>query len=356
MSGQPAIDSLSLGYVKTVGLYSLQGLGPGLTNPFSLAVSRDRRIFVLNRTNIRVVICNLDEDYLGDFATRDGFEDGDEGGGRATGLVATGASGDNQLSLPTAMAFDSRDRLHITDEDNDSIFVYDSSGEFVTKWGEHGDGDGELNRPSGIAFDSRDNAYVVDQENHRIQVFTGDGEYLLQWGSQGRDDGQLDLPWGVAVDSQDNVFVADWRNDRIQKFTSDGRFLATFCEPGTGNGQLSRPSDVAVDDEGYIYVADWGNERVQVLGPDGGFQLILRGQATVSLWARQFLDANPDEDTERVKANLIPNLPPDMIDPYYISSQTEPYFWGPMSVKLDREGRLYVVESNRHRFQVYQKT
>ena len=338
MSAQPAIRSPSLAYVKTMGLYNLQGIGPGLTNPFSLAVSRDGRIFVLNRTRIRVVICNFDEEFLGDFATQEGSEDDDP-----------------QLSLPTSIAFDSGDRLHITDEDKDCVFVYDSLGKFISKWGEHGDGDGQLNSPSGIAFDSGDSAYIVDQENHRVQVFNRDGQYFRQWGSQGRDDGQFNFPWGVAVDSENSVYVADWRNDRIQKFTADGRFIATFGESGDGNGQLSRPSDVAVDDEGYIYVADWGNERVQVLGPDGSFELVLQGQATVSKWAADFLASNLDEKVPREAANLHPSLPPRFSSRYHVAAHTEPYFWGVASVTLDTEGRLYVTECNRHRFQVYQK-
>jgi hypothetical protein len=51
----------------------------------------------------------------------------------------------------------------------------------------------------------------------------------------------------------------------------------------------------------------------------------------------------------------MPELPAHLNTPYHVSSQTEPYFWGPVSVSLDREGRLYVTETNRHRFQVYQK-
>ena len=108
--------------------------------------------------------------------------------------------------------------------------------------------------------------------------------------------------------------------------------------------------------EGYLYIADWGNERVQVLGPDGSFQLKLRGQATLSKWAADFLNVNPDEKRTREMSNLIPELPPHINTPYHISSQTEPYFWGPVSVKLDREGRLYVTEANRHRVQIYQKS
>ena len=53
-------------------------------------------------------------------------------------------------------------------------------------------------------------------------------------------------------------------------------------------------------------------------GPDGSFQLLLRGQATLSKWAEEYFAANPEE--------------------------------------LDRANRLYVPETNRHRVQIYQKT
>ena len=342
MSAQVAVAPFTIDYIKTIGITNNGFNGRGFTNPYDLAVSKDDRIFVLNRcdtpraTAVRVGICNLDEDYLGEFGSGDGDADG-------------------QFKLAVAIAFDSQDRLYVTDEYLHRISVFDSSGKFLSKWGVHGDGDGQLNGPAGIAFNSDDNAYIVDQHNNRVQRFTLDGEYLSQWGSEGDGDGQFNLPWGVAVDGQDQVYVADWRNDRIQKFTSEGRFLAVFGESGEGDGQFHRPSQVTVDPEGYIYVADWGNHRVQVLAPDGTFQLKLRGQATISKWAEEFFASNPDEQKERDIANLIPPLPTHFNTPYHISSQTEPYFWGPVSVSLDREGRLYVTETNRHRVQIYQK-
>jgi len=234
--------------------------------------------------------------------------------------------------------------------------IYDTSGTFLGKWGVFGSGAGALNGPAGIAIDADDHVYIVDQHNHRVQKFTSAGTYLLQWGEAGTHDGQFNLPWGVAVDTQGAVYVADWRNDRLQKFTPDGQFVARFGESGQGEGQFQRPSSVAVDAAGYIYVADWGNERVQVLGPDGSFQLQLRGQATLSKWAQEYFAANPEEWQTRASSNLIPPLPSHLNTPYHISSQTEPYFWGPVSVTLDREQRLYVPETNRHRVQIYQKT
>ena len=342
MSTQTATKTITLDYVKTIGIVNNGSNGRGFANPYDVAVTRDERIFVLNRCDparaaaIRVGICNLDEDYLGEF----GYGYG---------------SGDGQFVWPVAMAFDGQERLYVTDERNHRITVFDSSGTFLSKWGEFGHEEGELNGPAGITIDAEDNVYVVDQHNNRVQKFTLDGRYLLQWGEEGSGEGQFNLPWGAAVDGQGDVYVADWRNDRIQKFASDGRFLASFGESGEADGQFHRPSGVAVDAGGYIYVADWGNERVQVLDSDGNFRLKLRGQATVSKWAEEYFASNPEEKRERDRSNLIPPLPGHLNTPYHISSQSEPYFWGPVSVTLDREGRLYVTETNRHRLQVYQK-
>jgi DNA-binding beta-propeller fold protein YncE len=157
------------------------------------------------------------------------------------------------------------------------------------------------------------------------------------------------------VDSKNDVYVADWRNDRIEKFSSDGEFLRSYGTSGRGDGQFNRPSGVAVDGEGYIYVADWGNERVQVLDPEGGFVMKLRGAATVSKWAEEFLNANVEEAEARAKADLEPALEQFGGDPHEESAHTEKFFWGPVSVKLDDEGRLYVTDSNRHRIQIYER-
>ena len=332
----------ALDYVKTIGIVNNGFNGRGFANPCDLVVGRDGRIFVLNRCDparasaIRIGICTLDEEYLGEF----GYGSG---------------SGDGQFVLPVAMAMDSGERIYVTDEYNHRITVFDTSGKFLAKWRALGSGDGEVNGPSGIAIDSDDNVYIVDQNNGRVQKFTTDGEYILQWGLAGSGPGEFNLPWGIAVDTEGAVYVADWRNDRIQKFTAEGRFLASYGSPGQGNGQFYRPSSVAVDVDGYIYVADWGNERVQVLEPDGGFQMVLRGQATLSKWAAEYYVSNPEEKATRDISDLISDMPPHFDNPYDTSSHIEPYFWGPISVKLDQGRRLYVVESSRHRIQIYQK-
>jgi hypothetical protein len=76
----------------------------------------------------------------------------------------------------------------------------------------------------------------------------------------------------------------------------------------------------------------------------------------MSKWADSYFIANPDELEARQQANLEPPLdlaPED--DRREVSASIEKLFWGPVSVKTDDQGRLYVVESCRHRIQVYCK-
>ena len=76
----------------------------------------------------------------------------------------------------------------------------------------------------------------------------------------------------------------------------------------------------------------------------------LRGEATISKWAREFLNSNPIEAAAREEANLEPDI--EFFDEHDASAHIEKYFWAPTSVTL-YDGRLYVVDSNRHRLQLY---
>ena len=330
-------------YLKTIGFNSNQPIGRGFNYPYDIAFSRDGRIFVLNRMGglnprgIRIQICTFDEDWLGEFSAGPG-------------------DGDDQFRVPVCMAFDAQDNLYVTDESLNEVKVFDSRGNFVRKWGKDVDRVGALGGPAGIAHGQDGSVYVVEQYASRVHKLTSDGEPLTTWGEEGSGPGQFDLPWGATTDADGNVYIADWRNDRIQKFTSDGEYIAAYGESGDGDGQFHRPSSVAVDSDGKMHIADWGNERVQILEPDGSFHQLLRGQATLSKWAEEWLEVNPDEYGVRKESQLlVEELPDHLQEPYHVASQTEPLFWGPVSVKLDSEDRLYVTEHSRHRIQIYEQ-
>ena len=334
--------TISFNYSHTVGFLANQGRG--FNNPVDLALDSQGVLYVLNRAGPevgirtaykRVTVCTVDEQYLGEFGTG-GVEDG-------------------QFWWPSCLAFDIEDHLYVADEALQRVTVFSTSGELLDQWGAPGTGDGQLDRPSAMVFDAEDNLYLTDSLNHRVQKFAKDGKFLENWGSQGSADGQLNMPWGIALDRSGNVYVSDWRNDRVQKFDSTGKYLDQWGVSGDGDGQFNRPSGLAVDGDGNIYVCDWGNERVQVLNPGGQMLVAFRGDSITSTWATDYFQANPDEGAARLNSNLEPEVHPRWNRHREESANIEKLLWGPTAVKLDDQGRIYIVDSLRHRLQVYQR-
>ena len=332
----------SFRYSHTIGI--LSNRGRGFNHPVDITMDSAGVLYVLSRVGPetdnrlhfkRITICTVDEEYLGE--------------------ISTGGMGDGELWWPSSMAFDSNDHLYVCDEALNRISIFTKEGQFLRKWGTQGSGEGQFNRPSGIAFDAEDNLHINDALNHRVQTYTRDGEFLGQWGEHGTGPGQLNLPWGIALDGQGNVYISDWGNDRVQKFDSAGNYLSQWGSPGDGDGQFHRPAGIAVDEEGNLYVADWGNERVQVLSQQGEMLAKFRGQAEDSSWTQEYFVANPEEGAARLAADLDPVVNPP--EEYYReeSANVEKLLWGPTAVKVDSAGRIYIVESCRHRVQVYQK-
>ena len=324
-------------YSHTMGMTVMEG--KGFYYPVDTAVGKDDRLYVISRSKeettrgIRVTMCDAESGYYGNFG---GY--GHDGG---------------KFVWPACGAADSQGRFFISDEKLHRVTAYDHTGNYLFHWGGPGSGEGELDTPSGLAFDSQDNIYVADTYNNRVQKFTADGRFLLSISGDGQRG--VSLPWGLACDTEDNVYVADFGNDAVKKFSSNGEFLAAFGSSGRGEGKFTRPASVAVDREGYIYVADWGNERVQVLDAQGNFVQLLRGEATISEWAANFLSINKEEAAARATADLDMDIDYFIDDPHEESSHIEKYFWCPVSVKLDSQGRLYVTETNRHRIQIYRQ-
>lgn len=339
-----ATRTTSFKYSHTVGRYALRG--PGFLNPVDMLLTSGRLLYVLSRGHSemedqlfqkRVTVCSVEGEFLNEFGT---------GGNR-----------DGQLMWPASIAAGQDENLYVSDEYLQRITILDQAGHFLAKWGRKGDQDGEFDRPAGLAFDRDGYLLVVDGLNHRVQRYTREGKFLDCWGRYGSNDGEFNLPWGITVDHAGDIYVADWRNDRIQKFDADGRFIAGFGSPGQGHAQFRRPSGVAVDRDGHILVADRGNERVQLLGPDGRFIAEFHGESGWSKLAQEWFDiANKDLLAEWQKADLEPELEPVPSDPLsYKSGSVIKLFWGPTAIKVDEQGAFYVLESCRHRVQVYRR-
>ena len=305
-----------------LGMYSMGGLG--FWDPLDFAFGADGVMYVVNRgaeeLGQRISKCTTDHQFLMQFGNF--------------------GPGDGQLMWPTSIDMDGDENVYVADEHLQRITVFSPDGQFRGKWGTPGSGEGELQGPSGIAFGRDEQLYVVDNLNNRVQAFTKDGKFLRQWGKTGSGEGEFNRPWGICVDAAGDVYVADWKNSRVQKFSPEGAFLMQFEGTEAGAGHLERPSGVAVDADGDVYVTDWANHVVQIYAPDGTFITSLVGDAqTPSPWTQTYLDANPEILKQRRRVNLEP----------------EWRFRRPVAVNVDADDHIYVLESVRHRFQVYQK-
>jgi len=264
---------------------------------------------------------------------------------------------------------DERDRVYCSDEWKNTISVFDTGGNYITKFGATGSGDGELLRPAGLVVEKNGNIIVADSGNNRLQVFSPDGKYVGKCGGPGKAPGEFNEPWGITLDKDGNIYVADWGNHRIQKLSPEGKPLMCLGSFGkltkpegayavTIHGpyvsgesekaghprtdQFNHPTDVAVDSDGDIYVCDWGNHRVCVFDSKGGPITTLIGDAQLlSKWGQQSIDANPDmmKARRRVKS----------LEPQW-------RFCFPTAVEFDpASDSVIVADSQRNRLQIYKK-
>ena len=188
-------------------------------------------------------------------------------------------------------------------------------GDCIASVGEKSSGPLQFDRPFGIAISPiTGQVYITEFGNHRIQVLNPDLTFSHSFGSEGSANGQFLYPWDIAIDSQGLVYVADRNNNRIQKFSPAGKFVAHFGSRGSGPGQLITPWGITIDTAGtgLVYVSEDGNDRVSVFTSDGVF---------VSSFGRK--GSNIDQVNH------------------------------PIGLTFNRDGLLYVCDTNNDRLVVY---
>ena len=173
---------------------------------------------------------------------------------------------------PQHLAFDSENNVYVTDLGNSRVQKFDSTGNFLTEWGNRGSSDGEFGHPTGIAV-SDEFVFVVDNKNHNIQKFTLDGEFVSKWGGFGKDNGFFKSPRGITVSDDESVSVVDSGNARIQKFTLDGEFISGFGQSGKRGGNFVTPVDIAINSD-KIYVTDPNQNKIIVFDLEGNLENI----------------------------------------------------------------------------------
>lgn len=179
--------------------------------------------------------------------------------------------------------------------------------------------------PMGVAWSpDGDLIYVADARNNRICVFDSAGKPIREFGELGVakplagsartwQPGQLSYPVDVAVDRDGKVYVADFYNDSISVFTGEGRFIRRFPDPYAPTGKGSSGNDGGGIAVTAVAVA---NGKVYATDAYQVFVFTVEGELV-----RQFGR---------------PGGGPDGLD-------------RPGGIAVDRDGRIYVADSNQNR-------
>ncbi len=187
------------------------------------------------------------------------------------------AASDGDFSRPHDIALSPDGAyLLVADIGNDVIRVLDPETlKTLASFGEN-----DLSSPHDVAFQSSTSVLVADTANNRIAVYDFRG--VVDGKAEARliaslEDG-ADWPEGVSpAPGNGPIYVSNVGGNSVSKLTPDGKLIKQAGERGDGDGQFVRPHDIQVAPNNDIFVADSGNHRVQILDADLNHKRTLAG-------------------------------------------------------------------------------
>jgi len=240
--------------------------------------------------------------------------------------------GDGKFEWPCGIAISPEGYIYIVDRDNDCIQEFDSTGNFMGKFGSQRDPEntifpGQFYAPGGIALDMHGNIYVADSGNDRIQKFDSRHRYIGEWGEHGLNDGQFCHPSGISVDIDEDVYVTDYL---IQKFDSDGNFISKLYIEFSRDGAMYHDlGDIEVDSSGNIYVLGVLNS-----GEEVG-------------------DKPAIDDIPWISFVHKCDSSGKLITQWGAHGSEHKWFENAMGIGIDSQDNIFVAETNKNRIQVF---
>jgi tripartite motif-containing protein 71 len=140
---------------------------------------------------------------------------------------------------------------------------------------------GQFSQPVQPAVDGNGNIWVTDNGNNRVEEFNSSGVWQKSLGgpspytcetspagsvpacAAGTGNGQFNGPWGITVDSGNNIWVVDSEqfsgNPRVEEFSNSGTYMGTIGGSGNTCGAANQFNIIQYlhfDSTGNLYVSD----------------------------------------------------------------------------------------------------
>jgi streptogramin lyase len=257
-----------------------------------------------------------------------------------------GPANEARLSNPFAIARGPDGYLYICDVDNHRVRRVSKEGVISTYAGNgkkayEGDGGpataAALNQPYELAWDKAGNLHFVEIGNHvvrKVDAKTGSISTVAGTGKPGfSGDGgpaikaQLNLPHSLAIDAAGDILVCDIANHRVRKIASQTGVISTIM--GTGEKKTA-PTGSKIDG------APVNGPRALAIAPDGAIWLALReGNAVLKL--------DPKAGTfQHIAGTGKPGFTGNG------GPALQATLSGPKGVSLDAAGNVYLADTESH--------
>jgi DNA-binding beta-propeller fold protein YncE len=140
------------------------------------------------------------------------------------GKKGVAGTGNDTFNLPTDVAFASNGDIYVTDGYGSARVVkFSRDGKYLLQWGKRGSGPGEFMLPHNVVVDAKDRVYVTDRDNQRIEIFDAAGKYLTEW----KETGGIS---GMFMTKDGNIVTGGVLRDLT------GKVLGRFPEAGSAHG------------------------------------------------------------------------------------------------------------------------
>ena len=152
----------------------------------------DNLVYVCDSDNHRIQVFDLDLNFVRS--------------------IGSHGSGRGEFGAPSDVKFDTTGNMYVAEWGNGRVQVMDSSGRFIRVFGQ-----GKLNVPLGFLVADK-YVYVSDVSGSCIVVYETSGQYVTSFGRHGENEGQFDGPFCITSCVDGFIHVCDHFNGRVQIF------------------------------------------------------------------------------------------------------------------------------------------
>ena len=153
----------------------------------------NNQVYVCERNNHRIQVFDLDLNFVQSIGSR--------------------GTGKGEFDAPLDVKFDTAGNMYVTEFGNERVQVMDISGHSIRSFGQ--EGEGKLGRPSALHIADKF-VYVSDYSGDCILVYETSGQFVTKFGRPGCKEGELYSPYCITSCTDGFIHVCDYYNNRVQ--------------------------------------------------------------------------------------------------------------------------------------------